>query len=199
MELTFELAKIFHILVSPEVSMNDFHRSLDLKVIRLAVSLQEKIQSSIHHYWFGLNEYDNGTVSPAAAGQRDHVQAATKLLDELESGLVECEDMFRNRRRFDAAKHLHNFSNNKPNSSVNEVQQRLYPIGTMSPRLMMQQVGRGEIIKEPRVVRKQRTLIAWASPESRAAKFENNHKTLMNALYLVKPQRGEGGGFLRWA
>ena len=196
-ELTVELGKLFHVLVPQEVPINEFYRTLDDKVIRLAVGLQEKIQSSIHHYWFALNEY-GGTAAPAVAGQRDHVRAAADLLGEFESDLVECEDVFRNRRRFDPAKHIHNTGDNKSNGGRNEVLNRLYPICTLSPRLMMRQVGRGEIIKEPRVVRRQRTLIAWASPDSRAARLEKEHQTLLNALYMVKPARGEGGGFMKW-
>lgn len=195
-DLTVELGKMFLILV-PHALPNEFYRSLDEKVIRQAVALQEKIQSSIHHYWFALNDYGGSTLPPAARGKRNHAQAAAELLDELDQ--VECEDVFRNRRRFDPAKHLQSAgAADGNNGGRNEVLHRLYPICTLSPRLMMRQVGRGEIIKEPTVVRRQRTLIAWASPESRIAKVENEGQTLMNALYYVKPHKTDGGAFYKW-
>ena len=193
--LTVDLGKMFLILVH-HASPNEFYRNLDEKVIRQAVALQEKIQSSIHHYWFALNDYGGGAFPPAATGERDHARAAAELLDE--SDQVECEDLFRNRRRFDPAKHLQSTGTDGSNGGRNEILHRLYPVCTLSPRLMMRQVGRGEIIKEPTVVRRQRTLIAWASPESRAAKLEKEGHTLMNDLYHIKPPKAEGGAFIRW-
>ncbi|RYO80622.1 hypothetical protein DL766_009109 [Monosporascus sp. MC13-8B] len=183
-ELTVELGKNFLPLLPQSVKRKAFYESLDRKIIGPAQELQEKMQSSIHYYWFTLNQYEgssNGAVS-------DHVRAS-RLLAELEE--VDCEDVFNNRRRWDPAK-LHD------PPSRDDLLHKLYPICTLSPRLMMRQVGRGEIVKEPRVIRKQRTLVAWATPETRASRLAEEPQTLMNAIYSMRQSRSTGaGGFLK--
>lgn len=148
------------------------------------MNLHEKIQTSIHLYWFDLNDYGG-----VMAGGND-LARASELLDEFDQ--VDCDDVFNNRRRFNPAK-LHSAHNR------NEILHQLYPIGTLSPRLMMRQVGRGEIIREPRVVRKQRTLIAWGTYETRVARLEQEQlPTLMNAIYHTKTSRiNDSGGFMK--
>ncbi|RYP73512.1 hypothetical protein DL771_003551 [Monosporascus sp. 5C6A] len=176
-EMTKELGKSLFPLILQAVKA-PFYQSLDRKIIGPAQELQEKIQSSIHHYWFTLNQYEGASYGDVS----DHVRAS-KLLAELDE--VDCEDVFGNRRRWDPAK-LHN------PPSRGDMMHKLYPICALSPRLMMRQVGRGEIVKEPRVIRKQRTLVAWATPETRASRLAEEPQTLMNAIYSMKPSRSNG-------
>ncbi|RYP63511.1 hypothetical protein DL770_009377 [Monosporascus sp. CRB-9-2] len=167
------------------VKQNVFYEDLDRKIIGPAMELQEKIQSSIHYYWFTLNQYEGQSYGAVS----DHARAS-KLLAELDE--VDCEDIFDNRRRWDPAK-LHN------PPSQEDALRKLYPICTLSPRLMMRQVGRGEIVKEPSVIRKQRTLVAWAAPETRASRLAEEPQTLMNAIYSMKQsRRNSASSFLRW-
>ncbi|RYP14821.1 hypothetical protein DL765_006122 [Monosporascus sp. GIB2] len=166
------------------VKRRAFYESLDRKIIGPAQELQEKMQSSIHYYWFTLNQYEGSSYGAVS----DHARAS-KLLAELDE--VDCEDVFGNRRRWDPAK-LHN------PPCQDDLLHKLYPICTLSPRLMMRQVGRGEIVKEPRVIRKQRTLVAWATPETRASRLAEEPQTLMNAIYSMRESRSNGaGGFLK--
>lgn len=183
-KLTVQLGKVFFILMPHLSSHKDLYISLDTKVIKPAMNLHEKIQTSIHLYWFDLNEYGG-----LMAGGND-LARALELLDEFDQ--VDCDDVFNNRRRFNPAK-LHSAHDR------NEILHQLYPIGTLSPRLMMRQVGRGEIIREPSVVRKQRTLIAWGTHETRVARLEQEQlPTLMNAIYRTKTSRiNDGGGFMK--
>lgn len=181
--MTVELGKPFLIFLPHGTDVQEYYRSLDEKVISSAVELQEKLQSSIHHYWFSLSNY-------AGAGTARHDARASELLAE--SDQVDCEDIFRNRRRFDPDKLYET-------TSREEILHNLYPICTLSPRLMMRQVGSGEIIKEPRVVRKQKTLVAWGSPETITSKLQKEPQTLMNAIY-VKPLPAEPSHFFkRWS
>lgn len=171
-KLTRQVGKAFFVLMPHLQSQTECYISLDTKVISPAMKLHEKIQTSIHLYWFDLNEFGG-----LAAGGND-LARASELLDEFDQ--VDCDDIFRNRRRFNPAK-LHDVT------SRNEILHKLYPIGTLSPRLMMRQVGRGEIIKEPIVIRKQRTLIAWGTNETRMTRLEKEQlPTLMNAIYRIK-------------
>ncbi|RYP09870.1 hypothetical protein DL764_001004 [Monosporascus ibericus] len=185
-EITKELWKLFLPLVPKTVKHRVFQEGLDRKIVGPALELQEKIRCSIHYYWFTLNQYEG----PSYGAVSDHVRAST-LLAELDE--VDCEDVFGNRRRWDPAK-----LRNPP--SQEDVLHKLYPICTLSPRLIMQQVGRGEIVKEPRIIRKQRTLVAWATPETRASRLADEPPTLMNAIYSMRQPRsnGAGGIFSAW-
>ncbi|RYP36989.1 hypothetical protein DL767_003144 [Monosporascus sp. MG133] len=183
-ELTTELGKLFFPLMPQTVKQNVFYRDLDRKIIGPALELQEKMQSSIHCYWFTLNQYEG----PSYGAVSDHDRASA-LLAELDK--VDCEDVFGHRRRWDPAK-LHN------PPSQEDTLRKLYPICTLSPCLMMQQVGRGEIVREPTVIRKQRTLIAWATRETRASRLAEAPQTLMNAIYSMRQSRSRGAsGLLR--
>ncbi|RYP52060.1 hypothetical protein DL768_002743 [Monosporascus sp. mg162] len=183
-EITKGLGEFFLPLMRQTVKRGVFNESIDRKITRPALELQEKMESSIHYYWFALSQYE-GSSYGAVSG---HVRAS-KLLAELDE--VDCEDVFGNRRRWDPTK-LHN------PPSQEDALRKLYPICTLSPRLMMRQVGRGEIVEESRVIRKQRTLVAWATPETRASILAGEPQTLMNAIYSMRQPRSSGAGsFLR--
>ncbi|KAI0125115.1 hypothetical protein BJ170DRAFT_488820 [Xylariales sp. AK1849] len=182
-QLTVAMGKPF-LLFRPQ-SPNDIYRSLDADILKPAIRLQDKIQTSIHHFYFELNPYDL-----SAPGDPDDRPRAASLLDEIEK--TDCEDVLNNRKRFDLGKL-------SPAPSRAEILDMLYPICITCPRLMMRQVGRGDVIREPTVVRKQKVLVAWGPPESRIESLEEEQQTLMNAVYSIKAGRGTRGnenGFL---
>ncbi|RYP40953.1 hypothetical protein DL769_011678 [Monosporascus sp. CRB-8-3] len=185
-EVTKGLGKLFLPLIPQTIKPNVFYDSLDRKIIVPALELQEKMESSIHYYELTLKQYEG----PSYGAVSDH-DRASKLLAELDE--VDCEDVLGNRRRWDPAK--------LPDPpSQDDMQHKLYPICTLSPRLVMRQVGRGEIVKEPRVLRKQKTLVAWATPAARASRLAEEPPTLMNAIYNMRQPRSNGvGGFFGYA
>lgn len=118
----------------------------------------------------------------------DNAATTAEILGDLDK--LDCEDIFNNRKRFNPAKL------SRP-MTANELLHLLYPICVTCPRLMMRQVGRGEILKDPAVVRKQKTLIAWGSSEYRKDVLDREPPTLLYTIYHAKSGRGAEGGLLR--
>lgn len=154
---------------------NDLYRSLDSEIIKPAFQLQEKLQRSIHHFYFELNPYNHTDSNPARAAM---------ILNEWEK--VDCEDLFNNRKRLDLSKFL-------PLPSKEEILENLYPLCTTCPCLMMRQVGRGNVIREPTVIRRQKVLAAWGDSEVRQNRLCEEPQSLINSIIHAKSGRSTRG------
>lgn len=172
--LTLELGKLFLYLLPHPSGPNEFYLTLESKIVGPAMRLNEKIQTSIHQYWFELTEFRG-----LSGGGNDNARAS-ELLDDFDKDKVECEDVLRNRKRLELDSSLY---------SRTDIIHVLYPICSLTPRLMMRQVGRGEIIKGPTVVRKQKTLIAGGTPYLEGNILKLTEQTLMNLLYYTRANR----------
>ncbi|KAM0807655.1 hypothetical protein AB5N19_07995 [Seiridium cardinale] len=159
---------------------DDLYRNLDKEIIEPALRLQEKMETSINHFYFELNPYRHSNPDNSRV---------MMLLNEW--GKVECEDLFGNRKRVDLG-----------TKSREEVMANLYPICAICPRLMMRQVGRGIVIREPAIIRKQKVLAAWGDSQFRQQRLREEPQSFLNAIIHAKSawnsRGGEGGFFSGW-
>ncbi|KAH8677907.1 hypothetical protein BX600DRAFT_431217 [Xylariales sp. PMI_506] len=173
--LSTELAAYFAFF-DPSSKLNMLS-SLENEIIRPAMLLQQKIQTSIHHFYFELSVYEFDSHAMA------QLPRSALLLHELDK--VECEDVLNNRKKIDITKV-------SPPPSREEALEHMYPICVTSPRLMMRQVGRGNVIRDPTIVRKQKVLVAWGPHELRAAMVRDEPQTLMNAIQNARKRTKTG-------
>ncbi|KAK6066751.1 hypothetical protein SCUP234_11930 [Seiridium cupressi] len=177
-QLTLTLGKPL-LLFHPQ-NPDDIYRNLEKDIIEPALRLQEKMETSINHFYFELNPYRHSNP--------DHPRV-TMLLNEW--GKVGCEDLFGNRKRVDLG-----------TKSREEVMANLYPVCVICPRLMMRQVGRGNVIREPTIIRKQKALAAWGDSQFRQQRLREEPQSFLNAIIHAKSvwnsRGGEGGFFSGW-
>lgn len=63
----------------------------------------------------------------------------------------------------------------------------------------MRQVGKGDVIKEPTVVRMQQALVAWGTVDLREKFIESGEETLVGRLFFSRKERsGDKGGGGLW-
>lgn len=55
-------------------------------------------------------------------------------------------------------------------------------MATVVPALYMRRVGRGDVIKEPTIVRMQQVLVAWGPQDKRDKFLADGQRTLMHQL-----------------
>lgn len=143
--------------------------------IRPAVILHEKFLMSIHHFYVDLNPY-------LVWNQARQLVKAPDLLDHL--GDLHCEDLMQNRRAL-------NLARADPPPTRENLWQNLDNVMTVSPAVLMRQIGRGSKMNDPVVVRKQHILVAYATPEKKQDMYKKTPRPLINAIFNAQWERYE--------
>jgi hypothetical protein len=158
-------------------------------IIKPAVRLHEKLMTSTHHFYLDMNPYIIWT-------SRQELDISPDFLHDLPK--LRCENILQNRKPFSLAKL-------DPQPSREQLCRELNNIAAVVPALYMRQVGKGDVIKEPTVVRMQHQLVAWGSEEKRDKFLANGERTLMHQLCISRRDReeraqegGVGSGWALW-
>ena len=180
-DLTLELASIFKALRRDKEKV-EFCYSCQEQVVKPAIELHERLLTSTHHFYLDLNPY-------VIWNTRQELEMSPDFLDNLPN--LKCENILQNRRPFHLAKL-------DPRPTEEELYRDLTNVVTTVPALYMRQVGKGDVIREPTVVRMQQVLVAWGSQDMREKLFANSQRTLMHRLYYSQREKQEGGVWAQW-
>ncbi|KAL2130857.1 hypothetical protein VTI74DRAFT_5847 [Chaetomium olivicolor] len=185
-ELTAEVASLFKIFKRDKDWSKLCYACQD-SIVKPAVDLHEKLLVSTHHFYLDLNPY-------VLWNARQELEMSPDFLDDLPK--LKCENILQNRKPFNVAKL-------DPQPTREQLYRELANVATVVPALYMRQVGSGDVIKEPTVVRPQQVLVAWGSQEKREKFLANGERTLMHRLYYSQRERErergqEGGGWAQW-
>lgn len=145
--------------------------------IKPAVALHERFVTSTHHFYLDLNPY-------MIWSGRQNLETSPDFLDDLPN--LKCENILQNRKPFNVAKL-------DPQPTKEQLHRELANVVTVVPALYMRQVGKGDVIKEPAVVRMQQVLVAWGPPEKRERFIMKGDRTMMYRLYHSQRARAERG------
>ncbi|KAF6833718.1 hypothetical protein CMUS01_06465 [Colletotrichum musicola] len=184
--LTRELASIFSILCA-RGKEESFHRQFEKHCIKPAMMLYEKMQVSTHHFYFDMNPY-------IMWGPEGELLSTPDFVDNLHD--LDCRNILQNRKAFNVTKM-------DPPPTKRALYEHLLNVCTLAPALMMRQVGRKDVIREPQVVRRQQMLVAYGPVEKRDSFQKDGDQTLLSHLCSAKSERerAEAGGWspFRWA
>ncbi|KXX73605.1 hypothetical protein MMYC01_209753 [Madurella mycetomatis] len=184
-ELTMELASLFRVF-KKDKDWTKLCYSCQEEFIRPAVALHEKFVTSTHHFYLDLNPY-------MIWSGRQSLETSPDFLDDLVN--LRCENILQNRKPFNVAKL-------DPQPTKEQLRRELANVVTVVPALYMRQVGKGDVIREPAVVRMQQVLVAWGPPEKRERFIMKGDRTLMHRLYhsqRARAERGQdGSGWTPW-
>ncbi|KAL2146780.1 hypothetical protein VTI28DRAFT_2261 [Corynascus sepedonium] len=173
-ELTIEIASLFKVF-HRDKDWNKHCLSCQESIIKPAVRLHEKLMTSTHHFYMDLDSY-------ILWNSRQELEPSPKFVQDLPK--LRCENMLQNRKPFDVAKL-------DPPPSKQQLHSELLAVATIAPALYMRQVGKGDVIKEPAVVRMQQVLVAWG-PEDRREKFlADGDRTMLHRLCFSRRGREE--------
>ncbi|KAK0706053.1 hypothetical protein B0T26DRAFT_654715 [Lasiosphaeria miniovina] len=180
-ELTLNLASTFKIFSK---DIQKFCVIWQDTVIKPAVALHEKMATSTHHFYTDLNTY-------MMWNPHHELAQNPNFLDDLHK--LRCENILQHRKTFNIAKL-------SPKPTREQLSAKLTNVMAVVPALYMRQVGRSDIIKEPRLIRPQQMLVAWGGQEAREKFVANKERTLMNGvLYPKEKDRAHEGGWLGWS
>ncbi|KAK3343598.1 hypothetical protein B0T25DRAFT_462734 [Lasiosphaeria hispida] len=174
-ELTLELSAMFKIFRNTKDKERKSCYFCQESVIKPAVTLQEKLLTSTHHFYLDLNPY-------IIWNMRQELEISPEFLANLPK--LQCENILQNRKPFNIAKL-------DPRPAKNQLDRDLTNVLTVVPALYMRQIGKGDAIKEPTVVRKQQVLVAWGDDKKREKFAANSERTLVNRLYYLGHEREE--------
>lgn len=136
------------------------------KIVQRAIALHEKFLTSTHIYHIS----NEGYVYVLDNGVKVHKRA---FLHDLEKS--KCENIMQNRKLFSLEKM-------NPRPTLQQLDQGGFELVLVTvPALLMRQVGKADVVRESKVVRKQQALVSWMVP---APKPEGNDS---------HGGRGEGG------
>jgi hypothetical protein len=182
-ELTIELTSTFKVFRKEK----DWHKSCfscQESVVKPAVEFHEKLLTSTHHFYLDLNPY-------IIWNARQELEMSPDFLDNLTK--LKCENILQNRKPFIITKL-------DPKPTREQLLRDLVNVATIVPALCMRQIGKGDAIREPIVVRMQQVLVAWGSQEKRDKFTSNNERTIMNRLYYSSRERQDrnDGVWAQW-
>jgi hypothetical protein len=183
-ELTTEVASLFKVF-RREKDWNRLCLACQEGIIKPAVTLHEKLMTSTHHFYLDLNPY-------ILWNSRQELEMSPDFLQDLPK--LRCENILQNRKPFSVTKL-------DPQPSKEQLYKDLNNVATIVPALYMRQVGKGDVIKEPTVVRMQQVLVAWGPEEKREKFLANGERTLMHHLCFARRDREERtqeGGVWQW-
>ena len=179
-ELTRDLVSLFSI----------FHKDKDWSracyscqddVIKPAIAFHEKLLTSTHHFHLDLNPL-------VFWDSEQELQTSPEFFDNLPR--IKCQNILQNRKLFNLAK-----LDTQPTRE--ELIENLSIVVTVSPALYMRQIGKGDTIKEPAIVRQQQVLVAWGGQEKREKFMADAERTILNRIYYAgrdKPERAPDRG-----
>lgn len=170
--LTSELANKLKVLCK-KADWDAFYEDVSEVCIQPAMQLYEKMQMSTHHFYLDVN--------PMMIWRRDGSLATSPEFYESLNQL-DCRNLLQHRKAFSLARL-------DPQPSNKELGHRLLNVCTVTPALYMRRVGQRDTIKEPTVVRKQQTLVAWGTEEARQEFSDGGERTIASHLYFLK-ERG---------
>jgi hypothetical protein len=181
-ELTVELAGALSLFYK-EKDFPPFCYSVQDNVIKPALALHEKLLTSTHHFYIDINPY-------IVWNKEQNLEMSTDFLENLDK--LHCENILQNRKRFDVAKL-------DPAPGREELTMDLFNVLTVAPGLYMRQIGRGDAIKPPVVVRKQKTLVSYGPAEKKQKFINDGQRTLMSYIYFTKEKdRSAEGSWASW-
>ena len=147
-------------------------------VIEPAIRLHEKLLTSTHHFYLDTNPY-------ILWNQQRELEMNPEFFQHLDD--LHCENILQNRKQFVAEKL-------NPIPTFEELKVNLTNVLTVVPGLYMRQVGKGNAIKPPVVVRKQQILVAYGTPETmdrfRLMTKGTGQATLMSYIYFGQAETG---------
>ncbi|KAH6848110.1 hypothetical protein B0I37DRAFT_376708 [Chaetomium sp. MPI-CAGE-AT-0009] len=183
-ELTAEVASLFKVF-RREKDWNKLCLACQEGIIKPAVTLHEKLMTSTHHFYLDLNPY-------ILWNSRQELEMSPDFLQDLPK--LRCENILQNRKPFSVTKL-------DPQPSEEQLYKDLNNVATIVPALYMRQVGKGDVIKEPTVVRMQQVLVAWGPEEKREKFLANGERTLMHHLCFTRrdrEERAQEGSVWQW-
>jgi hypothetical protein len=120
-------------------------------VIKPALRLHEKLLASTHYFYLDINSH-------IVWNRQRELESSPSFFENLDK--LQCDNILQNR------KHL-NLEKLEPRPTLEDLRANLTNVLTVCPGLYMRQVGKGDAIKPPIVVRKQQVLVAYGDPEKR--------------------------------
>lgn len=151
--------------------------------MKLAVELAEQMSTSTHHFYLDLNAYQ-------VFNTRQEIVLYPEVVSNLSK--MRCENILHHRKPFVLAKL-------DPQPTGEQLQRDLVNVAAIIPVLYMRQVGRGDTIRPPTVVRPQQVLVAWGSQERREQFLNEGERTLIS--HICHSSEGKNRGLeslLQW-
>ncbi|KAK0389790.1 hypothetical protein NLU13_3363 [Sarocladium strictum] len=168
-QLTMELAHKLKILCK-KVDWDAFCKDISASCVQPAMQLYEKMQVSTHHFYLDIN--------PMMAWRRDgSLITSPEFYDSVHQ--LDCQNILKNRKTFSLAKL-------DPQPSSKELSQGLLNVCAVTPALYMRRAGQRDAMKEPTLVRKQHSLVAWGPEEQRQEFLERGERTIAAQLLFSK-------------
>jgi hypothetical protein len=171
-ELTINLVAGFK-LFRKDREFAAFCYSCQDSVVKPALALHEKLLTSTHHFYLDTNPF-------IVWNRGQELEMSADFFENLDK--LQCDDILRNR------KHLH-LAKLDPRPTVEDLKTDLTNVMTVCPGLYMRQIGKGDAIKAPVVVRKQQVLVAYGSAERKQKFMDKGERTLMSHIYFGHKER----------
>lgn len=146
---------------------DSFCYNFEANCIRPAILLREKSLISTHHFYFSLDIYTMENSSQPRS-------FPVAFLSDIHG--IHCANLLQNRKVFSMSKL-------DPDTTIEEIQQNLVYVMTLTPGLYMRKVLKGDSIQSPMIVHKPQVLVAWGPPEARREAMDNTEPTLMENLH----------------
>lgn len=142
-------------------------------VIKPALRLHEKLLTSTHHFYLDINPHIVWNH------QRD-LEMSPDFFENLDK--LQCDNILQNRKHFNVEKL-------DPAPTLEDLKINLTNVLSVVPGLFMRQIGKGDAIKPPIVVRKQQVLVAYGSPDKKQKFMDKGQRTLLSYIYFAQKER----------
>ncbi|OIW27610.1 hypothetical protein CONLIGDRAFT_633977 [Coniochaeta ligniaria NRRL 30616] len=142
-------------------------------VIKPALRLHEKFLTSTHHFYLDINPH-------IVWNQQRDLEMSPEFFENL--GKLQCDNILQNRKHFNVEKL-------DPVPTLEDLKATLTNVLTVVPGVYMRQIGKGDAIKPPMVVRKQQVLVAYGSPEKKHKFMDKGGRTLLSYVYFGQKER----------
>ncbi|KAK0613321.1 hypothetical protein B0T14DRAFT_438897 [Immersiella caudata] len=173
--LTEQLVRIFSVFIDGEDSFREICELCRKGVVKPAVALQKKMETSLHHFYIDDTPYFH-----PGSGNFNHVP----FYKNLHSNRVKCEDVLHYRKPF-------NLTKLDPAPSDHQLFTELSYVMTVSPALYMRKIAKGDVMNQPILVRAEQALVTWGPMED-FEKFKAENK--LTQMHRILNEKGPGGG-----
>jgi hypothetical protein len=171
-ELTLNLVAGFK-LFRKDKDFVAFCISCQDSVVKPALRLHEKLLTSTHHFYLDVNPH-------IVWNQQRDLEMSPDFFENLDK--LQCDNILQNRKHFNVEKL-------DPAPTLEDLKASLTNVLTVVPGLYMRQIGKGDAIKPPIVVRKQQVLVAYGTPEKKQKFMDKGQRTLLSYVYFGQKER----------
>ncbi|KAK4444403.1 hypothetical protein QBC34DRAFT_442508 [Podospora aff. communis PSN243] len=177
-ELTEQILEIFSVFIKTQGERDRLGALCSEGVVKPAVDLHEKMQTSLHHYYVDRTPYL--LQRPSGSDELDFEFYEGTFFRNLRENKMKFGDMLQSHKPFNPAKL-------NPTPTEQELVMNLFYVMTTVPALYMRRIGKGGEMSQPSLVRPECILVMWGSEEKRDDFIKEHKLTQMHRILTEKP------------